>query len=79
MRIWKDGKFVGPGQSGEICTKSPEQTPAYFKNKDKKLEDDIIDGFLRSGDIGYFNEDGLLFIVGRIKEMINSYLLLKNS
>lgn len=65
----KTGQFLGLGKQGEVCMQTLELSPGYYKC-DKRMEDEYVDGFFRSGDIGYFNEDGILFIVGRIKEMI---------
>ena len=43
--------------------------PGYFKN-DKATSETIIDNWLHSGDIGYYDEDGLVFLVDRKKELI---------
>lgn len=58
------------GESGEICIRGPQVTPGYWNRPDetKKAFDD--DGFLRTGDIGYMNEAGYIYILDRKKDMI---------
>ena len=72
MRIIDEaGRALPPGKTGEICGKSPILTPGYYKRPD--LTDDAIrDGWLHSGDIGYVDEDGFLYLVDRKKDMIIS-------
>ncbi len=59
---------------GEICIQSPSQMLGYLNNK--KATEDLIwthsDGskWIHTGDLGYIDEDGFLFIVGRMKRMI---------
>jgi len=54
---------------GEICIKGNNVIKKYWKNDeaDKKL----VDGWLQTGDMGYFDEDGYLFLKGRKDETIN--------
>lgn len=60
-----------PGEVGEICGRSPILTPGYYKRKD--LTDEAIkDGWLYSGDLGYVDEDGFLYLVDRKKDLIIS-------
>ena len=65
------GKECAPREIGEICGKSPMMMPGYYKQPDltKKA---IVDGWLHTGDAGYVDEDGYLFLVDRIKDMIIS-------
>ena len=54
---------------GEICAKSPSIMMGYYK--DKKTTDEVMeDGWLLTGDLGYIDEDGFLFIGGRNKNVI---------
>ncbi|MBW2111357.1 MAG: long-chain fatty acid--CoA ligase [Deltaproteobacteria bacterium] len=57
------------GESGEVLIKGPQVTGGYYKNPEE-TEDAIRDGWLYTGDIGYMDEDGYLFIVDRKKDMI---------
>ena len=70
MRILRvDGTECAPGEVGEICGKGPMLMPGYYKRPDL-TEKAIIDGWLHTGDAGYADEDGYLFLVDRIKDMI---------
>jgi acyl-CoA synthetase (AMP-forming)/AMP-acid ligase II len=72
MRILDaDGRECAPGEIGEICGKSPMMMPGYYKRPDL-TEKAIVDGWLHTGDAGYVDEDGFLFLVDRIKDMIIS-------
>lgn len=54
---------------GEVWTKSKCIMPGYYK--DQESTDEIMeDGWLKTGDLGYLDEDGYLFITGRIKNLI---------
>lgn len=60
------------GQVGEIWTRSAQNTPGY-RNKPKATADAITDdGWLRTGDAAYVDEDGYLFLFDRFKDMIVS-------
>ncbi|KAN0000422.1 hypothetical protein ACTFIZ_000871 [Dictyostelium cf. discoideum] len=64
------GENLGVGEKGEICIKGPNVMLGYYKNE--KATNEVIDkdGFLKTGDIGYVDEDGHYFIVDRLKELI---------
>ena len=66
-----DGQECAPGEIGEICGKSPMMMPGYYKEPEL-TEKAIVDGWLHTGDAGYVDEDGYLFLVDRIKDMIIS-------
>jgi len=55
---------------GEILVKGPNVFVGYFKNPDKTAECFNRDGFFKTGDMGYFDQDGFLFLKGRKKYMI---------
>ncbi|MCW5698488.1 MAG: AMP-binding protein [Rhodospirillales bacterium] len=67
----EDGSEAAPGEVGEICGQSPCMMPGYYKRPDL-TEKAIIDGWLHSGDLGYMDEEGYLFLVDRMKDMIIS-------
>ncbi|PJJ44872.1 fatty-acyl-CoA synthase [Glutamicibacter mysorens] len=60
-----------PGETGEMWAKGPNITGGYWENEDA-TEAAFCDGWFRSGDIGYRDEDGYLFVVDRLKDMIIS-------
>lgn len=72
MRIADENGLTLPaGKVGEICGRGPILTPGYYKRPDLTQEA-IKDGWLHSGDMGYVDEDGFLYLVDRKKDMIIS-------
>ncbi|XP_055850186.1 uncharacterized protein LOC129914807 [Episyrphus balteatus] len=63
------GATLGPNQRGELCFKGECIMKGYVGDK-KSTETIIKDGWLHTGDIGYFDDDFEFFIVDRIKELI---------
>ncbi len=55
---------------GEIVTRSPSVMQGYYKDKEATEAVLSADGWLRTGDLGHFDQDGYLYIRGRIKNMI---------
>jgi acyl-CoA synthetase (AMP-forming)/AMP-acid ligase II len=62
---------VPVGEVGEICGHGPILMPGYYKRPDLTAEA-IKDGWLHSGDMGYVDQDGFLYLVDRKKDMIIS-------
>ncbi len=72
MRIVKDdGQEAGVGEVGEIVGRGPLLMTGYYKRPDITAQA-IKDGWLYSGDLGYVDEDGFLFLVDRAKDLIIS-------
>ncbi|WP_349828382.1 class I adenylate-forming enzyme family protein [Brevibacterium litoralis] len=67
----EDGKELGPHEVGEICTSGPQVVPEYINNAEATAKD-IPDGELHTGDVGFMDEQGWVFIVDRKKDMINA-------
>jgi long-chain acyl-CoA synthetase len=63
-------RYVNPGERGEICIGGPNVMKGYWKRPDATKETMTEDGFLRTGDVGYMDEDGYVFIVDRTKDML---------
>ncbi|XP_068622181.1 uncharacterized protein [Battus philenor] len=61
-------KVLGPNQEGEICVKGVMIMKGYIGRK--RQDDFDEEGFFKTGDIGYFDEDKYLYIVDRLKELI---------
>ncbi|TFJ92809.1 o-succinylbenzoate--CoA ligase [Lentibacillus salicampi] len=60
-----------PGEVGEILVKGPMVTNGYFNN-DKATQKAIQDGWLATGDLGYIDQEGFLYVVDRRKDLIIS-------
>ena len=72
MRIIdEDGKDAAVGEAGEIVGRGPALMPGYYKRPDL-TDQAIINGWLHTGDVGYVDEDGFLFLVDRMKDLIIS-------
>jgi long-chain acyl-CoA synthetase len=66
----ESGTTVLPaGQRGEIRVRGPQFTPGY-RNRPEETAATIRDGWLYTGDIGYFDDDGYMYVVDRKKELI---------
>jgi long-chain acyl-CoA synthetase len=64
-----EGAVLKQGEAGEICISGPNITKGYLNNP-AETKAAFWGNWFRSGDIGYFDEDGYLFIVDRLKDMI---------
>lgn len=62
-------QILGLGKRGEICVRGPQVMAGYWQRPDDTRQA-FIDGALRTGDVGYRDEDGYLFLVDRIKDVI---------
>ncbi|MBV7257276.1 fatty acid--CoA ligase [Pacificimonas sp. WHA3] len=67
-----DGDIVGPGVIGEVETRSCHNMLGYWKLDNATRETIADDGWLKTGDAGYLDEDGYLYIQDRVKDMICS-------
>jgi acyl-CoA synthetase (AMP-forming)/AMP-acid ligase II len=71
IRVVADnGKDVADGDVGEIWARGATVTTGYLNNPEANSAS-FVDGWYRSGDLGHRDEDGYVFLTGRIKEMIN--------
>ncbi|MGW6281286.1 AMP-binding protein [Kribbella sp. NPDC055071] len=65
-----DGSVLPVGVAGEIVVRGPNVTPGYWEDPAATAAAFDADGWFHSGDIGYQDEDGCLYIVDRLKDMI---------
>nr|ACJ12468.1 fatty-acid--CoA ligase transmembrane protein [Rhodococcus sp. T104] len=63
---------VPPGVSGEIVVRGPNVTPGYWENPEATASAFDDEGWFHSGDIGYLDDEGYLYIVDRLKDMVIS-------
>ncbi|OGQ77638.1 MAG: hypothetical protein A3F90_16800 [Deltaproteobacteria bacterium RIFCSPLOWO2_12_FULL_60_19] len=72
LRVVDDARNAVPvNEVGEIVCKSPLATQGYYKNPEATAAS-FRDGWFHTGDLGYFDEDGYLYVVGRKKDMVKS-------
>uniref|UniRef100_H2YHJ7 AMP-dependent synthetase/ligase domain-containing protein n=1 Tax=Ciona savignyi TaxID=51511 RepID=H2YHJ7_CIOSA len=64
------GKSLGCGVSGELLFKSPQVVKGYYKNLEATKNMFDSEGWFKTGDIGYFDEEGNVYISGRMKDVI---------
>src|SRR5699024_7010804 len=67
----KDGGHLPPGQTGEVVGRGKLLMKGYLSNP-KETQAALKNGWLHTGDLGYLDEDGYLYIKGRLKEMVIS-------
>jgi fatty-acyl-CoA synthase len=67
----ENGRTLPPGATGEICLRGPKITQGYWKDPEKTQASRFGDWF-RSGDVGYLDEEGFLYLTDRLKDMIIS-------
>jgi long-chain acyl-CoA synthetase len=64
------GNIMPQGERGEVCIRTIANFNGYWENEQATRDAFTDDGFFRTGDIGYLDEDGYLFIVDRKKDII---------
>jgi acyl-CoA synthetase (AMP-forming)/AMP-acid ligase II len=64
------GRHLQPGERGEVVIQGPNVIRGYENNPEANATS-FVDGWFRTGDQGYLDEDGYLTLVGRLKELIN--------
>ncbi|MDO8611867.1 MAG: AMP-binding protein, partial [Dehalococcoidia bacterium] len=66
----EDDRELGPGETGELLIHGPQIMRGYWNRPEDTAETITQDGWLRTGDIAQFDEEGYVFIVDRKKELI---------
>jgi long-chain acyl-CoA synthetase len=64
-----EGRTLAPREAGEICLRGATITPGYW-NRPDATEETVRDGWLHTGDVGFLDDDGYLYINDRAKDMI---------
>jgi len=64
-----DGRAVPTGERGELQVRGTSVTRGYWNRPDANAET-FVDGWLRTGDVAYLDDDGFLYIVDRIKDLV---------
>jgi fatty-acyl-CoA synthase len=61
---------LGPNAEGEVCVKSPGVMRGYYNNPEATARVLLPDGWLRTGDLGFVDGEGYLYITGRLKDVM---------
>jgi long-chain acyl-CoA synthetase len=69
--LGEDGAELPPGEVGEIVTSGPQVVPGYW-GKPEATAESLPGGELRTGDVGFMDEQGWFYLVDRKKDMINA-------
>ncbi|XP_048585698.1 4-coumarate--CoA ligase 1 isoform X2 [Nematostella vectensis] len=64
------GEALGPNQEGEICLRGPIVTHGYLNKPEQTANTFTSDGWLHTGDIGYYDTEDYFYITDRLKELI---------
>ena len=64
-----NGEILPPGQEGEIVAQGPRVMSGYL-NREEDTSEAIKEGWLHTGDVGWMDDDGYLYITGRTKDLI---------
>ena len=63
------GETVPPGETGEICVRGPQVMKGYY-NRPEETANAIREGWMHTGDLGRMDEDGYVYVVDRLKDMV---------
>jgi acyl-CoA synthetase (AMP-forming)/AMP-acid ligase II len=64
-----DGRELGTGEVGELCMRSPQVVQGYW-NDEAGTKAAFVDGWFHSGDVGYVDGEGFVYVVDRIKDVV---------
>jgi acyl-CoA synthetase (AMP-forming)/AMP-acid ligase II len=69
--VGRDGSDADPGEPGEIAIQSPARMTGYWNLREATAAT-LVDGWIMTGDVGYVDADGYVYVVDRMKDMIIS-------
>ena len=64
-----DGHVLGVGEIGELCVRSPQVVDGYW-NDEEATRSAFVDGWFHTGDLGYVDDDGYVYVVDRLKDVV---------
>ena len=67
-----DNKALAHGERGEVCVRAPNVMKGYWNRPDATADAIDAEGWFHTGDVGYFDADGYLFLCDRVKDMVIS-------
>jgi len=70
MLVDEDGKALPPRRVGEILARGPRVMTGYWGDEEKTKQVMTADGWLRTGDLGWMDEEGYIYLAGRADDMI---------
>lgn len=68
--VGPDGAVLGEGETGEICLRGVALMQSYWRDADATARV-LQDGWFATGDVGYVDDEGFLFVIDRIKDIVN--------
>jgi len=68
----QNGESLPPGERGEICVRGWNLMQGYYKKPEETAKAIDGEGWLHTGDLGFIDEKGLVFFMGRIKNVVRS-------
>lgn len=63
-------KGLGPNENGEVVARGPQNMKGYLNNQQATDETLLPDNWLRTGDLGHYDDDGYFYVTDRLKELI---------
>ena len=67
VRVFQGDREAAPGEIGELRVSGPSIMSGYWNRPQERA---VVDGWLHTGDLGYADEEGYLYVTGRLKDMI---------
>ncbi|UCD14875.1 MAG: long-chain fatty acid--CoA ligase [Candidatus Omnitrophota bacterium] len=69
--VGKKGEELKYGEVGELLVKGPNVMKGYYNHSQQQMQKVLCDGWLYTGDLAKIDKDGFIYIMGRLKDMIN--------